>query len=72
MNGSSSTMQITLEQVYEEVKHLRQDMDSKLAGVDDKFASMQAWIIGLMIGAAALTSAMGGVFIKMMMILVSR
>ncbi len=84
MNGS--TMQITLEQVYEEVKHLRQDMDSKFAAIDkkfaaiddkfaaidDKFTSMRAWVISLFIGTLVLTSAMVGVFINAVMILLQQ
>ncbi len=77
MNGS--TMQITLEQVYEEVKHLRQDMDSKFvaidkkfAAIDDKFTSMRTWVISLFIGTLVLTSAMVGVFINAVMILLQQ
>ena len=88
MNGS--TMQITLEQVYErlqefrdqsqkEIKELRQDMDSKFvaidkkfAAIDDKFTSMRAWVISLFIGTLVLTSAMVGVFINAVMILLQQ
>ncbi len=80
-------MQITLEQVYErlqefrdqsqkEMKEFRQetqkDMKELRQDMDGKFASMRTWVVSLFIGTLVLTSVMGGVFIKMMMILVSR
>ncbi len=76
-------MQITLEQVYErlqefrdqsqkEIKETQKDIKELRQDMDSKFTSMRAWVISLFIGTLVLTSAMVGVFINAVMILLQQ
>ncbi len=81
MNGS--TMQITLEQVYErlqefrdqsqkEMKEFRQETQKDIKelrqDMDGKFASMRTWVVSLFIGGIILIGTMVGVFTTAVML----
>ncbi len=53
------------QEIQKDMKELRQDMDGK-------FASMRTWVVSLFIGTLVLTSAMVGVFINAVMILLQQ